>query len=90
MRKEIPAELGNLGQRKPGIVTEAGTDQINSRLWVSAAAHTPAQAGWKRCIHGVLCSCVTQTSGLCLERMGKMVLSQVMSTNREKLCPLRG
>jgi len=26
MRKEIPAELGNLGQRKPGVVTEAGTD----------------------------------------------------------------
>lgn len=26
MRKEIPAELGNLGQRKPGIVTEAGRD----------------------------------------------------------------
>lgn len=54
MRKEIPAELGNLGQRKPGIVTEAGTDQINSRLWVSAAAHAPAQ-GSKCCIHMVLC-----------------------------------
>lgn len=32
MRKEIPAELGNLGQRTSGIVTEAGTDQISLRL----------------------------------------------------------
>lgn len=32
MRKEIPAELGHLGQKKTGIVTEAGTDEISLRL----------------------------------------------------------
>lgn len=93
MRKEIPAELGNLGQRKPGVVTEVGTDQINSRLWVSAAAHTPAQAGRERCIHVVLCSrwmCDPNIRALPQED-GKMAPSGVMGTNgQKKLCPLAG
>lgn len=89
MRKEIPAELGNLGQRKPGVVREAGTDQINSGLWVSAAAHTPAQ----QCIHVVLCSRGRWDPNLQAlpPEDGKMAPSEVMGTNGEKqLCLLAG